>query len=137
MTCKEFQLYSDGGARGNPGIAGIGAVLYGKDGEVLFKKKQYIGTTTNNQAEYRAMILGLEETKMMFVPEKITCYADSELMIKQLNGEYKVKNKDLLPLFQKIKKIVSDFPYISFKHIPRSKNTVADKLANEAMDQRK
>ena len=91
-------IHSDGGARGNPGPAGIGAVLNNEKGEVLAEISKYLGETTNNQAEYQALIAGLEKAKELKA-EELECYLDSELVVKQLNREYKVKNAELAPLF--------------------------------------
>ncbi|MFA4872166.1 MAG: ribonuclease HI family protein [Patescibacteria group bacterium] len=124
-------LHTDGGARGNPGPAGIGAVLEIGDKKKLFKK--YIGEATNNQAEYQALILGLEKAKAAGA-EEIECYLDSELVVKQLNREYKVKNKGLSPLFVKIWNLAQGFKKISYKHIFREQNKLADRLVNEAID---
>ena len=124
-------LHTDGGARGNPGPAGIGAVLEIGDKKKLFKK--YIGEATNNQAEYQALILGLEKAKEFGV-EEIECRLDSELVVKQLNREYKVKDKGLSPLFVKIWNLAQGFKKISYKHIFREQNKLADRLVNEAID---
>ena len=128
--------FSDGGARGNPGPAGIGAVLYNEDKIIVAEISQYLGETTNNQAEYRALIAALKKARELGGQE-ITCYLDSELVVKQLNREYKVKNKDLAPLFLEVYNLSLGFRKISFIHIPREKNSVADRLANEAMDRGK
>ena len=125
-------LHSDGGARGNPGPAGIGAVLEIEGNKKLFKK--YIGETTNNQAEYQALLLGLEEALKEKVDE-IDCFLDSELVVKQLNREYKVKNKELAPLFVKIFNLSQLFKRITFKHVYREQNKEADKLVNQAIDE--
>ncbi len=125
-------LHSDGGARGNPGPAGIGAVLKIGDKEFLFKK--YIGETTNNQAEYQALLLGLSEAKKAGVAE-LECYLDSELVVKQLNRQYKVKDGGLAILFVKVWNQLNDFKQVTFHHIRREQNKLADKLANEAMDE--
>lgn len=125
--------FSDGGARGNPGPAGIGAVLYNEKNELLEELSRYLGETTNNQAEYRALIMALEKAQALGATE-MECYLDSELVVKQLNREYKVKNKDLAPLFLKIHNISLAFKKITFTHVPREKNSIADGLANQAMD---
>jgi len=127
--------FSDGGARGNPGPAGIGAVLYNEKNELLEELSFYLGETTNNQAEYRALIMALEKAQALGATE-MECYLDSELVVKQLNREYKVKNQDLAPLFLKVHNISLAFKKISFHHVPREKNSVADGLANQAMDRR-
>ncbi|MFA6594057.1 MAG: ribonuclease HI family protein [Candidatus Buchananbacteria bacterium] len=124
-------IHSDGGARGNPGPAGIGAVI--KIGEKQIELKHYIGETTNNQAEYRALILALEHALVAGVTEA-ECLLDSELAVKQLNREYRVKDKDLAPLFVKVYNLSTKFKKITFKHIYREQNKLADKLVNEAID---
>jgi ribonuclease HI len=128
-------VFSDGGSRGNPGPAGCGAVITDKDGNVLKRLKKYIGITTNNQAEYQALILGLEEAEKMKA-EKITCYLDSLLVVEQLNGNWKVKKMELKPHYEWIKLFTLKHPQTRFHHIPREKNTLADELANEAMDKK-
>lgn len=125
-------LHTDGGARGNPGPAGIGAVLKIGEKEKLFKR--YIGETTNNQAEYQALLLGLREAKDAGVTE-LECYLDSELVVKQMKREYKVKDKDLAILFVKVWNQMNDFKKVSFHHVRREQNKLADQLANEAMDE--
>lgn len=127
--------FSDGGARGNPGPAGVGAVLYNEKNEIIEELSRYLGETTNNQAEYRALIMALEKAKALGATE-MECYLDSELVVKQLNREYKVKNQDLAPLFLKVHNISLSFKKISFHHVPREKNSIADGLANQAMDRR-
>lgn len=133
MKNKKIIIYTDGGARGNPGPAGIGAVLYNEDQEVLAKISQYLGVATNNQAEYQALILALKKA-LELGAEEVNCYLDSELVVCQLNREYKVKNKDLAPLFLDIYNLSLSFKKITFTHIPRERNKLADQLANEAMD---
>lgn len=128
--------FSDGGARGNPGPAGIGAVLYDENKKIIAEVSEYLGETTNNQAEYRALLAALKKAASLKATELI-CYLDSELVVKQLNREYKVKNKDLAPLFLEVYNLSLSFQKIIFKHIPREQNSVADRLANEAMDREK
>jgi ribonuclease HI len=125
--------FSDGGARGNPGPAGIGAIIYDDKRRVLAEISEYLGETTNNQAEYRALIAALKKAQGLAASE-VECYLDSELVVRQLNGEYKVKNKDLAPLFLEIHNLRLGFKRISFAHVPREENREADRLANEAMD---
>lgn len=132
MTSKII-IHSDGGARGNPGPAGIGVVLSDSEGNKLSEISQYLGETTNNQAEYRALIAGLERAKELGALE-VDCYLDSELVVKQLNRQYKVKNADLAPLFLKIYNLTQSFKSTKFTHIRRELNKEADKLANDAMD---
>lgn len=131
----EFKIYSDGASRGNPGHAGAGAVILDSDGNQVDEICKYLGETTNNQAEYQALLLALEKASKL-KPESIEIYADSELMIKQLKGEYKMKNEALKPHFQKIMTILNQLKKYKLTHVPREKNKKADKLANEAIDGR-
>jgi ribonuclease HI len=130
---KKIIIHTDGGARGNPGPAGIGAVLSDENGEVIKELSKYIGKATNNQAEYQALVLALEEAKNIGAKE-IDVFMDSELIVKQMNHEYKVKNKDLAPLFIKVYNLTLSFPKISFKHVRRENNKRADELVNLAID---
>lgn len=127
-----IEVYIDGAARGNPGPAGIGVII--KDGSKLIEEiGAYIGKTTNNMAEYIALIRGLEEVLMRgYTSAKF--YSDSELLVKQLNGEYKVKHDNLVPLHYHILTLVDRMKDFSIKHVTRDKNEHADKLANEGID---
>ncbi len=133
MINEKLIIYTDGGARGNPGPAGIGAVIYNTKREILAEISEYIGKTTNNQAEYRAVLAAIDQAKTLGA-EEVEFYLDSELVVRQLNREYKVKNKDLQPLFVKIFNKTLEFKKVTFHHIPREMNKEADKLANKAMD---
>lgn len=126
-------IYTDGGSRGNPGPAGAGAIIYDEHHKVIFEISEFLGTTTNNQAEYRAILAAIKKAAALKATE-VEFYLDSELAVKQLNREYKVKNKDLAPLFLAIYNLTLSFKKISFTHIPRERNSEADRLANEAMD---
>lgn len=128
-------IFTDGGARGNPGPAGIGAVIYNDKKEKLVEISKYLGETTNNQAEYQALISALKKAKEIGGRE-LDVFLDSELVVKQLNREYKVKNKDLAPLFLEVYSLSLNFSKIKFTHVYREKNKEADRLANEAMDKR-
>lgn len=130
---KKATIYTDGGARGNPGPAGIGVVLSYNGEEKIFK--EYIGETTNNQAEYKAVILGLEKCKETGA-EEVDVFLDSELVQQQLCQKYKVKNKDLAPLFVKAWNLSLGFKKVKYTHVRRSDNKLADKLVNEAIDER-
>ncbi len=130
---KKIIIYSDGGARGNPGPAGIGAVLYDENKKLLAEISEYLGETTNNQAEYRALIFALKKAKSLG-GEDLSCYLDSELVVKQLKREYKVKNAELAPLFLEVHNLSLNFKKIEFIHVRREFNKEADRLANEAMD---
>ena len=130
---KKIIIYSDGGARGNPGPSGIGAVLYDENKKLLAEISEYLGETTNNQAEYRALIFALKKAKSLG-GEDLSCYLDSELVVKQLKREYKVKNAELAPLFLEVHNLSLNFKKIEFIHVRREFNKEADRLANEAMD---
>ncbi|MDA3803036.1 MAG: ribonuclease HI family protein [Patescibacteria group bacterium] len=130
---KKFIIYTDGGARGNPGPAGIGAIIYDEEKNIIAEISEYIGSTTNNQAEYKALIAALKKAKELKA-EELDCYLDSELVVKQLKREYKVKNPDLSPLFLEIHNLSLSFKKISYTHVRRELNKEADKLANMAMD---
>jgi ribonuclease HI len=132
---KKIIIFSDGGARGNPGPAGIGAVLYDSKKQVLAKISKYIGEATNNQAEYQALITALKKAKELGGQE-LDVFLDSELVVKQLNREYKVKNKELAPLFLEVYNLSLNFSKITFTHVYRENNKEADRLVNEALDKK-
>lgn len=126
------KLFTDGGARGNPGPAAIGGVLL--DGNKRIAEfSEYIGETTNNQAEYQALIKGLEVALDNDVKE-LDCFLDSELVVKQLNKEYKVKDKELAKVFVRIWNLTLKFKKITFSHVRRELNKEADALVNQALD---
>lgn len=125
-------IYTDGGARGNPGPAGVGVVI--RVGEKNYRFKEFIGHATNNQAEYRAVLLALEEAKKLGLKE-LQFFLDSELVVRQLNQEYKIKDVELGKLFVKIWNLRPVFRKISFRHVPREQNHEADRLVNEAIDE--
>lgn len=129
-------IYTDGGARGNPGPAGIGAVIYSGHKKIIAEISEYIGVATNNQAEYKALLAAFRKAADLGAKE-LDCYLDSELVVKQLKGEYRVKDKDLALLFLDIHNLSLSFKKIFYTHIPREKNEAADRLANEAMDRGK
>lgn len=130
---KKLIIYTDGGARNNPGPAGIGAVLMDENRKIIFEISEYIGEATNNQAEYKAVIAALKKAKELKA-EELDFYLDSELVVKQLNREYRVKDKDLAPLFLQIHNLSMSFKKIIFKHIRRELNEEADALVNLAID---
>ena len=130
---NEFSLYIDGAARGNPGPAGIGAVIYNNKGETVATISKYLGQTTNNIAEYTALIFGMEEARSKNIKELIV-NTDSQLLAKQLGGEYKVKSSALKDLYKKVNIMLESFEEVRINQIPREKNKQADKLANEAID---
>ena len=133
MQHKKLIIYTDGGARNNPGPAGIGAILLDEKGNEAAVISEYIGEATNNQAEYRAVAAAIKKAKELGA-EELEFYLDSELAVKQLNREYKVKNKDLAPLFAQVYNAVLGFKKVSFNHIPREQNKEADRLVNLAID---
>lgn len=127
------KLFTDGGARGNPGPAAGAAILYDNEGNVICKGSEYYGTATNNQAEYKALMLGLTlaiEKNISY----IAAFLDSELVVKQLNGQYKVKDSALASLFSAVKNLESKFSSVTYSHVPRSQNKEADLLVNTELD---
>ncbi len=126
-------LWSDGAARGNPGPAGAGALLRGSDGKVLAELKRYLGETTNNVAEYEAVLMGLEHALELGV-RRIEVRADSQLVIRQLAGEYRVKNAGLKPLFARARALLDRFDAARLTHVRREENSDADRLANAGID---
>jgi len=126
------QIFTDGAARGNPGPAGIGVVIR-TDKEVLLEVADYIGKTTNNVAEYMALIRGLEEAIDMG-ERSVEVFADSELIVKQIKGEYRVKNEGLAPLHYNAQSLIKKFKHFSITHVPREENEHADLLSNKGID---
>jgi ribonuclease HI len=131
MLTVEF----DGGSRGNPGPAGIGVVIRAPDGTPLVTLGRFIGRATNNAAEYRALILALEQAKSLGAT-KLMIRGDSELIVRQMNGQYRVKNADLRELYEEAQSLLHHFDETRIEHNLRQKNKLADKLANLAMDRR-
>lgn len=127
-------IYTDGGSRGNPGPSGIGAVLKDSSGKVVAEVSEYIGEGTNNQAEYKAVIAALAKAKELGAAE-LEFVLDSELVVKQLKREYRVKDKDLAPLFVKVYNGALGFKKVSFRHVRREMNKEADALVNKALDE--
>ena len=125
----------DGGSRGNPGPAGIGVVLSAADGTPLVTLGRFIGKATNNAAEYRALITGLQEAKKLGA-RRVAVRGDSELIVRQLRGEYKVKSADLQPLYEQAQSLLREFDEASIQHNYRHHNALADRLANLAMDRK-
>lgn len=131
---SSYKLYTDGAARGNPGPAGAGAFLCDNSGNTVEELMEYLGETTNNVAEYRALLLGLKRAKDLGATE-IEILADSELMVRQIQGKYRVKNEGLRPLFQEAMRLLKQFQKYSINHIDREENSEADRLANLAIDE--
>ena len=137
----KYILYTDGGSRGNPGPAGIGVVIVNEKGDVLKKYGEVIGETTNNEAEYTALIFGLKKLKQIFgkgemKKAQLEVKMDSELIVKQINHEYKIEEPNLQKLFLQVWNLMLDFGSIKFVSIPREQNKEADKMVNEALDKR-
>jgi len=129
---SEYTMNFDGASRGNPGPAGIGAVIF-HNGQEIWATCQYIGTKTNNQSEYSALILGLKESLSRDI-KQLHVYGDSQLVINQINGIYKVKNSGLQELYQEVQGLKAQFETIAFTHIYREFNKRADHLSNMALD---
>ncbi len=133
----KIKIYTDGGSRGNPGPSAVGAWV-----ETLDKKySEYIGEETNNVAEYKALILALEKVKKLLGKTKakqaqVECYLDSELVVKQLNHQYKIKEKNTQKNFIQVWNLMIAFEDVTIKHIPREENKIADALVNQALDAR-
>lgn len=127
------KLYTDGGARGNPGPAATGFLVYDQDDQLVASGSEYLGIATNNLAEYKALISGLKLALDHNVTD-LSCFLDSELVVKQLKGEYRVKHPDLKPLFAEVMELRGKFERLSFTHVPRSQNKEADRLVNEELD---
>ena len=130
---NKLTIYTDGGARGNPGPAAIGVVIYGPGENPIKQRGKYIGNATNNQAEYKALIEGLAEAHLQGASE-VACFLDSELVVRQLNGQYKVKEPELQNLITEVFRLSNKFIKVKFEHVGREKNKLADKLVNEALD---
>ena len=131
---KRCVAYIDGGSRGNPGIAGYGVAVFDEDGNPLASLSQSLGIRTNNFAEYSALIGALEYAQSHHYDD-LKVFADSELMVKQINGQYKVKSPDLKPLYDQAKALIFKLKSFSIHHVLREQNREADRLANSAMDQ--
>ena len=135
MNPKRVVIYSDGASAGNPGLAAIGAVLKDGQGRSLARISQRIGEATNNQAEYRAVIAALEKA-IALGAEEVDIKSDSELVVKQISGRYRVKKATLRPLYQRVVQLAGSLAAFSITHIPRQQNREADRLANRALETR-
>ncbi len=130
---KKVKLYADGGSRGNPGPSAAGFVILDYDDKVIESWNKYLGVTTNNQAEYHAFISGLEWCKQKNIPE-VDVFLDSLLVVNQMKGKFKVKNRDLWTLYETAKRLQGAFKSINFTHVPRELNKLADAEVNKALD---
>lgn len=133
MKNKKISLFIDGASRGNPGPAGLGVVILDESGKKIKEVSKYLGETTNNVAEYSALVYALDEA-LMLKADEILVNVDSELVAKQLNGEYRVKDETIKLFFDKALHVLKSFKKFEIKHIDRSKNKEADKLANKAIN---
>ena len=132
LACK---LFTDGASRGNPGEAGAGSVLLDGDGQELATRSSYLGQCTNNVAEYKALILGLQSALELGCA-KLEIFLDSQLIVRQIQGQYKVKHPTLKPLFVEVKELLTKIDSWSVAHVPREQNKRADALANRGIDEK-
>lgn len=128
-----IKIFTDGGSRGNPGPSASGFVIYDADDKIIVRSASYIGVTTNNQAEYISIRNALQYASKIS-PKEVHAFMDSQLVINQLNGIYKVKNQDLWPIYKAVKDLSDKLPKVTFSHVPRENNKVADALVNESLD---
>ena len=133
---KRLTIYVDGASRGNPGPAAVGVVIKDEKGVTTLKLSHSIGRATNNQAEYTALITSLQEARRLGA-DQVYINTDSQLMAEQINGNYRVRNAHIRPLFDKAMQLLAAFQYYSIDHIPRERNSEADALANEALNKLK
>ena len=126
-------LFADGGSRGNPGPAASGAVLFDEGGQLLHEVGTFLGTATNNVAEWMGLISGLEAA-LEFGVDDLAVWLDSELVVKQLSGAYRVKNAGLIPLHARAKALMRRFGRVEVRHVPRKQNVAADALVNQILD---
>lgn len=131
---NRFVIYSDGGSRGNPGPAAIGFIIQEHSGQTLFEEGRFIGTTTNNIAEYTAIAQALKKA-LELKGREVVCYLDSELVVKQINGAYRVKDENIKKYYQQICRLLPLFEKVIFEHVLRNKNKAADRLVNVALDE--
>jgi ribonuclease HI len=131
----ELQLYADGGSRGNPGPSASGYVLFNIDGDVVLRRGEYLGVTTNNQAEYQALKLGLEHALHDFQARDVRVYMDSMLVVNQMKNIFKIKNRELWPIHNACAELVGKFRKVTFDHVPRELNKLADEEVNKVLDE--
>lgn len=132
----KLTVFTDGGARGNPGPAAGGVVIKNEKKEIIASFGTYLGIQTNNYAEYSALLAALQKAKELGASE-VDCVLDSELVVKQMRGEYKIKEPNLQKLFVKVYNAASQFKKVSYRHVPRSENQEADREVNKTLDQQK
>jgi len=132
MLFNKVIIYADGASRNNPGQAAIGATIKGEQGQLITSISRRIGWATNNQAEYRAIIAALEKA-IGLGAKQVELNSDSELVVRQINGQYRVKKAALKPLYQRVKELQGRLEGFKIKHVPRQQNKEADRLANRAL----
>ena len=135
---NKIKIFTDGGARGNPGPSGIGVVIESAGAKKTYR--EFIGYATNNEAEYKALLFALKKVKLLYGKTKtkslsLECFLDSELVVKQMNHKYKINEENIQKFFLQIWNLSIDFGEVKYTHIPREKNTEADRLANLALDE--
>jgi ribonuclease HI len=135
VASSRLRVYSDGAARGNPGPAGAGAVLVDAEGRVVARLGKFLGPQTNNHAEYMGLLLGLRHARALGARE-VEVYADSELLIRQLSGQYQVRSPSLRPLYEEARGLLKAFSRVKLTHVPREENREADEMSNRAIDER-
>ncbi len=135
MQEEKFVIYIDGAARGNPGVAGIGIIINDGQGQKIRELYKYIGETSNNIAEYTALVYALQEALILGLKD-VVVHSDSELLVKQLNGEYRVKNSNLRLYYEQFLHLKTGFNRLAVKQISRDENKKTDKLANQGIDSR-
>jgi len=127
-------LHSDGGARGNPGPAGVGYVLEDESGNTVEQGSEFLGKATNNEAEYQALILGMREAQK-HSPRELHCFLDSQLAVNQLNGLFRIKKAHLAELVFKVRELERKFEKVEYIYVPRRENSWADRLVNQSIDE--
>ncbi len=135
----KIKIFTDGGSRNNPGHAAYGYVITTEDGKLMAEEGQYIGVQTNNVAEYTGLLEALKKANQFDEGhgiEAIACYLDSNLIVQQMNGKFKIKAQNLMPIIREIKRLLDILPPTTFTHVPRAQNKQADALVNQALDQR-
>ena len=126
-------LFADGGSRGNPGPSASGSIILADDGEVLVEVGEFLGVATNNVAEWHALVVGLREALALGI-EHLDVRLDSQLVVRQLSGAYRVMHPDLIPLFGKARSLIRQFSRVDVQHIPRAENLLADAIVNQTLD---
>ncbi len=133
VSADAVVIHTDGASRGNPGPAAIGVVIAEPSGRVLAEFGEALPNTTNNVAEYTAVIRALERARALGA-RRVQCLMDSQLVVRQLNGQYRVKHPDMLPLYRRVLELIQEYDEVTFAHVPRELNAEADRLANQALD---